>query len=162
MPKRVGDSGAIYHATGQEHELASTQAITRFEHLEGEVERIVYSGDETGYTVCRLVAPGSLALVTVVGAMPGIEPGERLILNGRWIHNPKYGLQLQVTKYTSRLPASANATMGYLSSSLVKGIGLIMAGRLADSFGGHSLDIIESATCNADPGSLIWGISATV
>ena len=61
------------------------------ESVRGEVERLVYSGDETGYTVCRLRVPGEHDLVTVVGSLPGIQPGERLELEGRWLNHPKYG-----------------------------------------------------------------------
>jgi len=115
------------------------------ESLQGEVERVVYSGDETGYTVCRLRVPGHHDLATAVGTMPGVQPGERLILEGRWLHHPRHGLQFQVSRYTSRLPASVNAIKRYLSSSLVKGIGPVMAGRLVDMFGESTLDIIEDS-----------------
>ena len=115
------------------------------EQLQGEVERLVYSGDETGYTVCRLRIPGQEELVTVVGNLPGVQPGERLKLAGRWLHHPKYGLQFQVYSYTSLLPATANAIRRYLSSSLVKGIGPVLAGRMADRFGDQTLDVIENS-----------------
>ena len=54
------------------------------EQLEGEVERLVYSSEESGFTICRLRVPGQDDLVPVVGPMPGIQPGERLLLRGRW------------------------------------------------------------------------------
>ena len=50
------------------------------EQLRGEVERLVYSSEESGFTICRLVVPGRGDLVTVAGTMPG----ERLHLRGRW------------------------------------------------------------------------------
>ena len=45
------------------------------EQLRGEVERLVYSSEESGFTICRLVVPGRGDLVTVAGTMPGIQPG---------------------------------------------------------------------------------------
>jgi exodeoxyribonuclease V alpha subunit len=131
--------------------------MTTLEHLQGEVERLVYSGDETGYTVCRLLTPGREDLVTVVGNLPGVQPGERLELEGRWLHHSKYGLQFQVYRFTSLLPATANAIRRHLASSLVnairrhltsslvKGIGPVLAGRMVDRFGDKTLDIIESS-----------------
>ncbi len=119
--------------------------MTIVEKLQGEVERLVYSGDETGYTVCRLRAPGQEDLVTVVGSLPGVQPGERLQLAGRWLDHPKYGLQFQVDSYTSLLPATANAIRRYLASNLVKGIGPVMAGRLVDRFGDDTLQVIEES-----------------
>lgn len=118
------------------------------EQLQGEVERLVYSGDETGYTVCRLKIPGQEELVTVVGNLPGIQPGERLKLTGRWLHHTKYGLQFQVYSYTSLLPATANAIRRYLSSTLVKGIGPVLAGRMVNHFGNQTLEVIENSPAN--------------
>jgi exodeoxyribonuclease V alpha subunit len=117
--------------------------VTTTEYLQGDVDRLVYSGDETGYSVCRLAVPGKDDLVTVVGTLPAIQPGERLRLEGRWVNNPKYGLQFQVSRYTSLLPASANAIRRYLGSKLIKGIGPVLAGRMVDQFGEQTLDVIE-------------------
>lgn len=122
-----------------------SQNTAATEKVQGEVERLVYSGDETGYTVCRLRVASQRDLVTVVGSLPGIQPGERLELSGRWLNHPKYGLQFQVTNYVSHVPATANGIKRYLASNLVKGIGPVMAGRLVDSFGDDTLEVIEES-----------------
>ena len=113
------------------------------EQLRGEVERLVYSSEESGFTICRLVVPGRRDLVTVAGTMPGIQPGERLHLHGRWINHPIHGYQFRADSYSSQLPASANAVRRYLASSLVKGIGPVLAGRLVDCFGDETLRVID-------------------
>ena len=113
------------------------------EQLRGEVERLVYSSEESGFTICRLVVPGRRDLVTVAGTMPGIQPGERLHLRGRWINHPVHGYQFRADSYSSQLPASANAVRRYLASSLVKGIGPVLAGRLVDCFGDDTLRVID-------------------
>ena len=113
------------------------------EQLRGEVERLVYSSEESGFTICRLVVPGKADLVTVAGTMPGIQPGERLFLRGRWINHPVHGYQFRADSYSSQLPASANAVRRYLASSLVKGIGPVLAGRLVDCFGDETLRVID-------------------
>lgn len=125
----------------------ATQPETKssLERLQGEVERLVYSGDETGYTVCRLRVPGQTELVTIVGNLPSIRPGEQLKLEGRWINHPKYGLQFQAFRYTSLLPATANAIRRYLSSNLVKGIGPVLGGRMVDLFAEDTLNVIENS-----------------
>ena len=113
------------------------------EQLRGEVERLVYSSEESGFTICRLLVPGRSDLVTVAGTMPGIQPGERLHLQGRWINHPIHGYQFRADSYSSHLPASANAVRRYLASSLVKGIGPVLAGRLVDCFGDETLRVID-------------------
>ena len=75
--------------------------------------------------------------------MPGIQPGERLHLRGRWINHPVHGYQFRADSYSSQLPASANAVRRYLASSLVKGIGPVLAGRLVDCFGDDTLRVID-------------------
>ena len=82
-------------------------------------------------------------MVTVAGTMPGIQPGERLHLRGRWINHPVHGYQFRADSYISQLPASANAVRRYLASSLVKGIGPVLAGRLVDCFGDDTLRVID-------------------
>ena len=84
--------------------MATGHSTFQAEKLQGEVERLVYSADETGFTICRLRVPGQHYLVTVVGSLPGIQPGERLSLEGRWLNHPKYGLQFQVSRYISQVP----------------------------------------------------------
>ena len=113
------------------------------EQLRGEVERLVYSSEESGFTICRLVVPGRRDLETVAGTMPGIQPGERLHLRGRWINHPIHGYQFRADSYSSQLPASPNAVRRYLASSLVKGIGPVLAGRLVDCFGDETLRVID-------------------
>ena len=113
------------------------------EQLRGEVERLVYSSDESGFTIGRLVVPRRRDLVTVIGTMPGIQPGERLHLRGRWINHPVHGYQFRADSYSSQLPASSNAVRRYLASSLVKGIGPVLAGRLVDCFGDETLRVID-------------------
>lgn len=88
---------------------------------------------------------GQRDLATVVGSLPGIQPGEQLNLEGRWLQYPRYGLQFQVTHYTSSLPATADAIRRYLGSNLVKGIGPILAGRLVDRFEDETLTVIENS-----------------
>ena len=79
--------------------------VNELEQLRGEVERLVYSSEESGFTICRLVVPGRGDLVTVAGTMPGIQPGERLHLRGRWINHPVNGYQFRADSYKSQLPS---------------------------------------------------------
>jgi len=118
---------------------------TVLEKLQGEVERLVYGEGETGYTVCRLRVTGQEDLITVVGSLPGVQPGEQLQLAGRWLEHPKYGLQFRADSYTSLLPATASAIRRYLASNLVPGIGPVLAGRLVDQFGEDTLSVIEDS-----------------
>jgi exodeoxyribonuclease V alpha subunit len=46
---------------------------------------ITYANEETGYTIARVAADRSgTDLLTVVGSLLGVQPGESLRLAGRW------------------------------------------------------------------------------
>ena len=54
------------------------------EDLTGFLESIVFSSEDTGFTVARLKAPRFHDLVTIVGTLPWVQPGERLSCRGTW------------------------------------------------------------------------------
>ena len=111
--------------------------------LEGVLERIVFFNEENSFTVARLQVPGKKDLVTIVGALPLPTPGETLRLKGQWVVDTKFGQQFRVERCLSVLTATIIGIQKYLGSSLIKGIGPIMAKRIVDKFGLDTFDIIE-------------------
>ena len=92
--------------------------------LDAVLERITYANEETGYTIARVATDRSGSeLLTVVGALLGVQPGESLRLVGRWGSHPRYGRQFEVESYTTVLPATIQGIERYLGSGLIKGIG---------------------------------------
>ena len=114
------------------------------ETLQGILERIVYENPDTGYTVGRLSARDHAELITVVGNLASINPGESLLLQGEWVDNAKYGRQFQIEKYETILPANVVGLRKYLGSGLIKGIGPKMAGLIVRKFGMDTMDVIEN------------------
>jgi exodeoxyribonuclease V alpha subunit len=85
--------------------------------LDAVLERITYANEETGYTIARVATDRSGAdLLTVVGALLGVQPGETLRLVGRWGSHPKYGRQFEVDSFTTVLPATIQGIERYLGS----------------------------------------------
>ncbi len=115
------------------------------EEIRGQVERITYANEENGYTIAKLRMQGHSELVTIVGILFSVAPGEVLKLKGQWTSHPRYGDQFKVTAYESLMPATAKGIERYLGSGMIKGIGPVMAKRLVASFGNETLDIIESS-----------------
>ena len=111
--------------------------------LEGVLERIVFFNEENSFTVARLQVPGKKDLVTIVGALSLPTPGETLRLKGQWVVDKKFGQQFRVESCLSVLQATIIGIQKYLGSSLIKGIGPIMAMRIVDKFGLDTFDIIE-------------------
>ena len=112
--------------------------------LDAVLERITYANDETGYTIARVATDRSGAdLLTVVGALLGVQPGESLRLVGRWSSHPRYGRQFEVESYTTVLPATIQGIERYLGSGLIKGIGPRTVARIVGHFGVDTLRVIE-------------------
>lgn len=122
--------------------------------IEGTVEDIIYTNEANGYTVCELSCGKDI--VTAVGCMPFINPGEAIRASGKWVSHPDYGEQFKVEIYEKIMPQTADAIEKYLSSGIVKGVGPATAARIVDKFGSETLEVI-----NKDPKRLseIKGIS---
>lgn len=112
------------------------------EKLHGVVESITFRNEENGWTVLDLDSGGEL--ITVVGELPEIYPGEELHLMGGWVQHPSFGQQFKAEVCERDLPASASAILRYLSSGAVKGIGSATAAKLVLQFGEDTLNIIET------------------
>ena len=117
---------------------------TELQKLEGSVERIIYSNDENGYTICDIAVSDGGEIITAVGIMPMIGAGDSMCLYGEWVHNPKYGKQFSVSQYERVMPADTASMLRYLASRAIKGIGPKMAQRIIDEFGDESFDVIEN------------------
>ncbi len=124
--------------------------------LTGTVERITYYNPENGYSVLRLQpekvsrrhalpGQGKDGLVTVVGNLPELSPGEHLRLSGRWHTHPKHGQQFQAELCEQTLPATIAGIESYLGSGMIKGIGPKLAERITVHFKEKTFDIIEEA-----------------
>ncbi|RMF35347.1 MAG: ATP-dependent RecD-like DNA helicase [Chloroflexi bacterium] len=113
------------------------------EQIEGSVERITYYNEENGYTVLRLHVPGQPELVTVVGELPQVTPGERLRLEGVWTTHPRYGRQFKAERCRQLLPATVEGIRRYLGSGLVKGVGPVTASRIVKRFGLETLRVLD-------------------
>ena len=111
--------------------------------LEGQIERITYFSEETGFTVARLKVREYSEPVTVVGNLIAPTPGEILILKGSWLNHPKFGRQFKITSHQTRVPASVDGIRKYLGSHLIKGIGPVMASRIVQKFGKETLEVID-------------------
>jgi exodeoxyribonuclease V alpha subunit len=133
--------------------------VPQFKTVSGVVERITYQNEENGYTIARLLpeshrdtsgqtpadARGSDNLVTIIGTLLGVAPGEALELQGFWQNHTQHGWQFKVENYRSVLPATTQGIRKYLGSGLIKGIGPKTADKIVDYFDARTLDILETA-----------------
>jgi len=122
--------------------------------IEGLVNSIVYSNAENGYTVLRLDTIDGV--VTAAGSVPGVSPGERLVMSGAWMTHPQYGEQFKCESFEIKPPSGADDIYRYLASGAIKNIGPAKARDIVDKFGSDTLYVIEN---DPDKLSAIKGIS---
>lgn len=109
----------------------------------GFIERITFYNSENGFTVAKVKVPKKNDLVTVVGILPELKPGENVRLLGNWKSNPTHGLQFEVKECHIERPQDIAGIKKYLQSGMVKGIGPIYAERIVKAFGDKTLEIID-------------------
>ena len=109
--------------------------------LTGAVEQIVFRNDSNGYTVLEISAGDEL--ITVVGSMPGVKPGDTVTVQGRWTEHPSFGRQFKAESSRVETPQTSEAIFRYLSSGSVKGVGPVTAGKIVDLFGEDALRVME-------------------
>lgn len=112
--------------------------------LTGQIERITYANEESGYTVARVHVSGRKHPVVITGAFINLCPGEIISMKGEWKHHPTYGEQFHVESYKTEVPGTVLGVQKYLGSGLIKGIGPVMARRIVQKFGDKALDVIQN------------------
>ena len=112
--------------------------------LQGQIEKITYTNEKTGFTIAKLKVAARRNLVTVVGNVAAPMVGEILRLKGEWVNHPKYGEQFKIAYYKTEIPTSVYGIGKYLGSGLIKGIGPIMAKRIVERFHERTLEVIEN------------------
>jgi len=115
----------------------------QLEQLQGQIERITFYSEETGYAVAKIKVSGHKDLVTVIGNMINPTPGEIIKMKGEWGKHPQYGEQFKIVFCETNVPASVHGIEKYLGSGLIKGIGPIMAKRIVKMFKEETLNVIE-------------------
>jgi exodeoxyribonuclease V alpha subunit len=115
--------------------------------LTGEVERITYESDATGFRVLKvgsLEGPaGKRASVTVVGTLPPVGSGTRVRVTGEFRQDPRHGEQFRADTLVTLAPETLVGLERYLGSGLIPGIGPAFAKRIVSAFGMDSLTMLD-------------------
>ena len=110
--------------------------------INGIISSVIYLNDENGYAVVRMETDSG-EMVTAVGCLPYIAPGEMISAEGSWVTHAQHGRQFKIEQSNRLLPTSADGIYDYLAGSTVKGIGPATAALIVDRFKEKSLDILE-------------------
>ena len=105
------------------------------ESVSGLIERVTFFSEESGFAVLKVKVKGRRDLVTVIGNLPSVSPGEWLTAEGHWVQNREHGFELRAQKLSAVPPNTREGIVKYLGSGMVKGIGPVYAKKLVAAFG---------------------------
>jgi len=124
--------------------------------LRGSLLGITFRNDENGYTVGRLEPEEYGPPIVLVGAMPGVEVGDSLLVRGTWTEHPHYGKQLAVRSCELRLPTGRTGLVKFLGGGRIHGVGPKTAEKIVDALG---LDVLERLERNPELLATVPGLS---
>ena len=109
----------------------------------GEVERVTYENEETGFRVIRIGSVKDRGSIAAVGKFPAVGPGTRVRITGQIVNDPRHGEQLRVETLVPVEPDTLVGLERYLGSGLIPGIGPGFAKRIVEVFKLDTLKVLD-------------------
>lgn len=113
------------------------------EEIAGMIDSIIYSNEDTGFTVAKLLQPNQKETHCIVGCLPGVQSGETITCKGSWKRHPQYGKQFDIQSFEIRRPTDLKGIEKYLASGLIRGIGPVYAKKIVEYFGINTLEVLD-------------------
>lgn len=127
----------------------------------GEVERITFENESTGYRVLKLGhVSGDLKQqerLTAVGIVPSVGVGTRVRITGQLVQDPRHGEQLRVESLVVLEPQTVQGIERHLSSGILPGVGPAIAHKIVATFGTETLAVLDG---NPEKLSRVPGLGA--
>lgn len=108
----------------------------------GTVDDVLFYNESNGYVVADLETKNQL--ITIVGELGKLEPGEELELTGAFTNHPRFGQQFHADSCVRTLPSTVVNIERYLASGVIYGIGKALAKRIVAEFGESTLQVMEN------------------
>ena len=124
------------------------------ELINGVVERLIYTDEQSGFTVAGLKT--TTEFIKIVGKFSDLKVGCNLAVTGDFVTRDK-GREFRVQTYSEVLPSTVEGIEAYLGSGLIDGIGEVLAKRIVEAFGCNTLTVLDT---NIDWLSSVPGIGA--
>jgi exodeoxyribonuclease V alpha subunit len=113
--------------------------------IQGTIGEVVFRNPQTGFSVYKFSPDNMLEqVITIVGTIPEMSAGECLRIAGRWAKHGKFGMQFQVDEFQFMIPVTKKGLIRYLSSGLIKGVGLTTATWIVERFGMSTVDVLDN------------------
>ena len=114
----------------------------------GKLRKVVFYNENTKYIVARIDEENEGKSMTITGNMYSYKENQRYKFYGEIVFHPKYGKQIKFTSYEEIVASDEEEVVRYLSSTLFKGIGKVVAQRIVDELGPNAIaQIMEDKLC---------------
>lgn len=126
------------------HESGKVFSVTT---ILGQVERLTFENDESGFRVVRLGKVSGLEGKTrtvLVGVMPAIGPGTKIRASGRLEIDARHGERFKVESLVVLEPDTIEGVERYLGSGVISGVGPVYAKRIVKYFGMGTLKVLDT------------------
>jgi exodeoxyribonuclease V alpha subunit len=124
-----------------------SEAAQPEEIVEGTLDHLLYVNDQSGYAVAVVKSyggAGDTRSITMIGNLAGLEIGSGIRARGHFEKHPRYGEQFRVEEFETLRPAGVAALERYLASE-IQGVGLALAGRIAEHFGDSLGEVLDNS-----------------
>lgn len=127
---------------------AQPKAMPIAEEVEGIVKRVRFRNPDNGFVIAVLKNDALKPQFdggefVVKGVLPTLSEGLQVKVFGHWENHARWGKQFVAIRSEMIHPTTEEGTVAFLSSSLIHGIGPVLARRIVDRFGTRALDILK-------------------
>lgn len=110
--------------------------------LIGEVKRVTFENEETGFRVVK-VSQKSGATLALVGIFQAVGPGQTVRATGNFAEDLRHGRQFRADSVIVLAPEGLGAIEKYLGSGAISGLGPGFAKRIVQTFGVNTLKVLD-------------------
>lgn len=110
--------------------------------LAGEVQRVTFENEETGFRVVKVLENPRSEPIVVVGVFGAVGPGNQVRATGNF-EDSKHGRQFRVDSLMVVAPETLDGIERYLGSGVIPGLGPGFAKRIVEKFGTSTLQVLD-------------------
>jgi len=116
--------------------------------LSGEVQRVTFENEETGFRVLKMMHRHPLPSsppesVVVVGVFAPVAAGSQVRVTGNYVEDRKHGRQFRADSLVVLAPETLDGIERYLGSGVIPGLGPGFAKRIVETFGTKTLQVLD-------------------
>lgn len=118
------------------------------ESIIGKIVDVRFYNEQNKYIVALVESKDDGKLIVITGQMLDFQEEKLYQFDGDYVIHPKYGRQFKFICYHELLVTGHNEVVKYLSSSIFKGIGKVLANRIVETLGEDALEkIVADKDC---------------